>query len=125
MDITNKKIFSEGGFDVSDLTANIDNRIYSLHLININKKSNQILKFKNKQSSLINIGGNIIISNKLINEEIFLEKEEGIHIFKNSFLQIIANEDSQALIASTSILPFEVINELDKDFKHEIFILWC
>ena len=121
MDITNKKIFSEGGFDVSDLTANIDNRIYSLHLININKKSNQILKFKNKQSSLINIEGNLIISNKLIKEEVFLDKEEGIHIFENSFLQISAKEDSQALIASTSLLPFEIINQLDKDFQYMKF----
>ena len=71
MDITNKKIFSEGGFNVSDLTANIDNRIYSLHLININKNSNKILKFKNKQSSLINIEGNLIISNKLIKKKFF------------------------------------------------------
>lgn len=121
MDITNKKIIYENGFEVIDLTANITNRKYSLHLININKNSNQIFKFCNQQSSLINIKGEIKISNNLKNEEIFLNDEDGLHIFENSNLEISTNVDSQALLASTSLLPFEFIDELDQNFQYMKF----
>ena len=119
MDVTNKIIQNKTGFSIADLTDNIVNRKYSLHLLKMEKRSNQSFQLKNSIATLIIIEGEVKITNQVQNFERTFKLEEGLHLMEGTNLEISSQSGAKLLIASTSPFPLQLCDTINNKFEVE------
>jgi mannose-6-phosphate isomerase-like protein (cupin superfamily) len=115
MDVARNIIHEKPGLLITDLTNNIIDRKFSLHLIKLSSGNKQSFLMKNSLSSIITIEGEFEISNSANNIKQKLKLEEGLHLNEGTSFSISAStSEAQMLVASTNIFPLELCdNTLD------------